>query len=281
MKISEISENEEKKKNIRKGKQILVRNIDEKQENTLVVLISWSNAKRRQLLKYSELYETEGYTTILALCKVYRLALFYKSLFQNDTKKVIDVIQEQLSINKERKVVFHLFSAPGPAMFVNIMNYFHQYIPNEFGMNEYSKGLEEATPNIIGVIYDSCLVTMISSKEWGEGVKGTVQNRFLRTLFKYAGRALYRYNQRNQSMWRLWDAANRDVPGGYAQLFLSSKIDYLLNHEKVITFVEYRRSKGEDIGYHIWEDSEHVLHLQKYPDEYKELVTKFCVDISN
>lgn len=55
-------------------------------------------------------------------------------------------------------------------------------------------------------------------------------------------------------------------------LLVSSKIDPIGAPEFAEDLSNYWRSKGVDVVYKCFEDSQHIKHYQKYPDEYLKLL---------
>lgn len=51
-------------------------------------------------------------------------------------------------------------------------------------------------------------------------------------------------------------------------LFIGSKIDKIATTEFSKECIEKWKNRGTDVTYKLFEDSEHVKHLQKYPEEY-------------
>ena len=68
------------------------------------------------------------------------------------------------------------------------------------------------------------------------------------------------------------------------QLLLYSRADDVVSHEDVEAFATARSSLGVTVVTHSWDDSAHVQHLRKYPEEYKDAVHSFlslCLTSSN
>ena len=259
---------------------IVIRNVDVSQESPLVVIIGWSNSNLRQLQKYSEIYEDIGCTVVSASMKLYRFSMFYDTLFAKDTKNLIDAVTTQREINAERKVIFKLFSTPGPAMYINIMNYYYPYIEQHFGtVPSYQMSSEESIPNICGVIFDSATVESGNAQQFANGMKGNSTGVIANAAFDILGKMVYAYAVRTSKMHNYGPEFIRSIPISLPQLFLSSKTDKIASIESIQNFVEYQKElRVPLLKSKIWEDSEHVLHYRKYPDEYKRLAHSFIND---
>jgi len=259
-------------------KDIVIRNIDETQRSPLMVLIGWSNSKNKQLAKYSELYEKQGLTTVSISCPLYRFAFFYDSLFAGDTKACIDALSSQRDINKDRKVIFQCFSTPGPAMYINIINYYYQYIQGHFGTDVYQNKNVEDVPNISGLILDSPTVACGDAQQFANGMKGNTKNMMSDLVFDLLGKIMFAYAVRTSKMYNYGPEFFRNIPVLIPQLMLFSKNDKIAGYEAILDYVKHQRSIGASVQSHMWEDSAHVLHYRNNPDEYRELVTSFIGD---
>lgn len=259
------------------NKEIEIRNVDDSQQSPLVVIIGWSNSKLRQIEKYSQIYEEMGCTVVSSSMQLYRFALFYDTLFANDTKNVIDAMTTQRNINLDRKVFFKLFSTPGPAMYINIMNYYFPYIEQHFGtLQEFSMDENESKPNICGVIYDSATVESGNARQFSNGMKGNSVGVFSNYFFDVLGKLVYAYAVRTSKMHNYGPEFLRNVPLLLPQLFLSSENDKIASIESIRKFVKYQKDVGVPfLKSKVWENSDHVLHYRKYPDEYRSLVNGF------
>lgn len=270
---------------IRYNNDIIIRNVDKTQQSPLVVIVGWSNSKLRQLEKYSQIYEDLGCTVLSSRMPLYRFSMFYDTLFSKDTQNVIDAMTSQRELNKNRKVFFKLFSTPGPAMYVNIMNYYFPYITQHFGtVPAYRMGSDETKPNIIGVIFDSATVESGNAQQFANGMKGNSTGILANTMFDVLGKIVYAYAVRTSKMHNYGPEFIRNIPVLLPQLFLSSKADNIASIESIRNFVSHQKSLGIPLlKSKVWEDSAHVLHFRKYPNEYKDLIECFideCVELS-
>ena len=110
------------------NRRVVARNINQREESHLVVIVGWTNSTNRQVAKYSEIYENTGCTTISVALPFYQYLLFYRPLFEHDINVCIDALESNIDVNRERSVFFHLCCGPGPAMFVKILNYYYPFI---------------------------------------------------------------------------------------------------------------------------------------------------------
>ncbi|XP_066932532.1 transmembrane protein 53-B-like [Clytia hemisphaerica] len=270
---------------IKYNKEIVIKNVDESQESPLVVIIGWSNSNLRQIEKYSQIYEDLGCTVVSSSMQLYRFSMFYDTLFAQDTQNVINAMTTQRNFNTSRKVFFKLFSTPGPAMYVNIMNYYFPYIEQHFGtVPKFQLSEDETKPNICGVIYDSATVESGNAHQFANGMRGNSTGALSNMVFNVLGKMVYAYAVRTSKMHNYGPEFLRNIPVMLPQMFLSSENDKIASIESVRNFVEHQKEMGVPLlKSKVWENSDHVLHYRKYPEEYKALVDGFmkeCLDLS-
>ena len=257
------------------SKDIIIRNIDESQHTPLVVIVGWANSQYKQLAKYSELYEKQGFTTVSVSNKIYRFAMFYDTLFAEDTKDCIDALDTQRDINKDRNVFFQLFSGPGPCMYLNIMNYYHQYIQGHFGTDIYQNGDKNDVANIRGVVFDSPTADSGSASQFANAMIGSSRNVMKYVILRLIGEMIHSYAVKNSKMHHHGGEFLRNVPVSIPQLVLFSRADRVAGYKAVLDYIDHQRIGGRDVEYKMWGDSSHVAHYRQHPDEYSQLVIDF------
>ncbi|KAK9752707.1 Eukaryotic protein of unknown function (DUF829) [Popillia japonica] len=62
-------------------------------------------------------------------------------------------------------------------------------------------------------------------------------------------------------------------------LIFGSKIDPVATEETLRAFKDHLESKGSKVYWKIWDDSPHVSHLFKYPEEYTQITTDYLKDM--
>ena len=67
----------------------------------------------------------------------------------------------------------------------------------------------------------------------------------------------------------------KNIPIQLPQLIFYSRIDPISSYKAINDYISHQRSKGGEVHGHMWEDSQHVLHLKKYPKEYLDLSYSF------
>ena len=254
---------------------IVIRNIDVTQTSPLIVLLGWSNSKQRQLSRFSKIYEKIGCTTISVKIKLYKLIFSETRKFTEDSISCINAIKSQLEVNGNRAVLFHIFSLTGPAMYVNIMHYYHQFEGYLSLPKLVRSNAEEIIPNIRGVVYDSVLVEPISITTAENNFNRGVTNSCMLAVIGCLASAAFRYARANNELYTKSSVFLKKIPTILPQLMLYSKVDKIAPYKDIEEFIEYQRSLGASIQSKIWEDCAHLAHFRTYPKEYEDLITSF------
>eukprot|EP00775_Hariotina_reticulata_P002489 gene2489-2792_t len=63
------------------------------------------------------------------------------------------------------------------------------------------------------------------------------------------------------------------------KLFLFSDADVLIQPQVVEAFIQQQQAQGSAVYSHRWADSGHVDHYRKYPEEYKQQLLKFVLQV--
>ena len=256
------------------SKDVVIRNIDGKQQSPLVLIIGWANCRQNQVARYSEIYEKQGCTTIsVSSCQLYRSALFFESLFVDDTKIVIDAMKSQLDVRCNRPVFLQLFSLIGPYMYINILHYYYQLAKDHVQFAKLQKTNEEIIPNIRGIVYDSPLIEPATAKTCANTLSVGVTNTTLLSMIGRFSDVMFPYIQ--NETYGICSKLLKRAPILLPQLYLYSKVDHIAPYKGIVEFIEYQKSAGAGVKSKMWEDSYHVGHFRKYPEEYENSVISF------
>ena len=257
------------------SKDVVIRNIDGKQQSPLVLIIGWANCRQNQVARYSEIYEKQGCTTIsVSSCQAYKFAIFYE-LFVNDTKIVIDAMKSQLDLCCNRPVFLHLFSGSGPYMYINILHYYYQIGKDQVQLAKLQKAKGEIIPNIRGVVYDSPVIEHTAKSvaaTLNVGVTDTTLLSMIGLFSDMVFRCIVRYNG---MLGIIYSQILKRAPILLPQLYLYSKVDHVSPYKDIAEFIKYQKSVGAGVKSKMWDDSHHVEHFRKYPKEYEDLVISF------
>ena len=252
------------------SKDVVIRNIDGKQQSPLVLIIGWANCRQKQVARYSEIYEKQGCTTIsVSSCQLYRCVLFYESLFVDDTKIVIDAMKSQLDVCCNRPVFLQSFSIIGLYMYINILHYYYQ-IAKDHGQlfAKLQKSKVEIIPNIRGFVYDSPVIEPVTVKGFADTLSVGVTNTTVLSMIGRFTDMVFPYLIQNGT-YEVCSNLLKRAPILLPQLYLYSKVDHIAPYKDIVEFIEYQKSIGADVKSKMWEDSYHVGHFRKYPKEYE------------
>lgn len=112
-----------------------------------------------------------------------------------------------------------------------------------------------------------------------------VSNAAVKGLFKcllvlfYDGRRLWNNcRKQDQEEVKFWKSMiQNDLCS--RQAFIYSVNDKMTNSVKVDEFIEERKGRGVQVFCLKFDDSDHVLHLRKYPDEYKSFIKQIWQEV--
>ena len=257
------------------SKDVVIRNIDVKQQSPLVLIIGWTKCRQKQIAKYSEIYEKQGCTTItVSSCQLYK-GLFYESLFVNDTKIVIDAMNSQLDVCRNRPVFWQLFSLCGPYMYLNILHYYYQIGKDHSQLAKLQKSKEEIIPKFCGVLYDSPVIEPFTGKMLADTISVGVTNNTLLSMIGRFSEVMFPYLTQYNGMHGICSKLLKRAPILLPQLYLYSKEDPIAPYKDIVEFIKYQKAVGADVKSKMWDDSDHVAHFRKYPKEYENLVVSF------
>lgn len=65
------------------------------------------------------------------------------------------------------------------------------------------------------------------------------------------------------------------------QAFIYSKKDRISDYNKIDNLIAQRRKRGIEVVAQRFEESDHVMHLRKYPEQYKDVISKVLETISS
>ncbi len=230
----------------------------------LVVILGWNDCKPKHLEKYSNIFEAKGLSTICLPAKSFNT--FFRS--GTEVKKIglymAEVIKDQTE--KDQPVFLYAFSNGGCAV------YFHltEALTNAGG--PYYNSI-----NVVGSIFDSCPVkpTVESVGRVQISITEHMKSRVLRPIVWHTvGLVLPLLVKINPLLQRFFDDLGK-IPLRCPHLFLYSKADHLAFCDDIEEHMNDRKAQGVKVFSKCWEDSPHVQHYMKYPEEYLKLLEEF------
>ena len=243
---------------------ITIRNEDTSQKSPVVCLFGWGNGTKKHLLKYSNLFEEKGHTTVLVTTTLLNSLFRISTAGKKESENVNKALNEICNINKQRQLLFYSFSNGGCAI-------------SHLTMRSLLES-GELVDNIKGHIFDSCPIVpnlesaVIVEKAFDRVMNFPALKPAIRLFSKVMVRFVVFLNQDVQSFM----SEMLDSPIKTPQLFLFSKSDDLAPYQDILDFAEKRKElKNVDVDYCLWDDSPHVAHFKQYEHEYREKVLEF------
>ena len=242
------------------------------QENSikpLVVILGWNDCKLRHLEKYSNIFQSKGWSTICVPAKSFNTFFRSGTALKKIGLYIVEVIKDQTQNDQtqnDQPVLLYAFSNGGCGI------YFHLA---EALTNIDSPHLNSV--NVIGSIFDSCPVnpTIESVRRVQLSITENVRSPILRAMIWYpVGLLLPLLVKINPLLQRFFHDLAK-IPLGCPQLFLYSKADHLALPEDIEEHIADRRVLGIQVFSKCWDNSSHVQHYIKFPEEYVKLLEDF------
>lgn len=224
----------------------------------IVLLLGWAASRIKSIARYASIYSELG---IPSVCAAPTLSEVWLASYGNaKAKKILGAVKET---SEERcEITLHLFSGAGFAFLPTIV---------EEVTNVDSK------LHLSGIVFDSGPVPFRQRA-------GLAAANLMRQQGGYGPLAYYAActggimvnavlgRARRNSMRAVLD---HPVLHHVPQLYLYSSSDSVALVDDVEDEMRLQASRGVDVSGHRWNDSEHLKHFIKYPDEYTLEVTKF------
>ena len=246
------------------------------EQEVSVILFTWPDANTdTDMAKYIQMYSNQGYKTV-----TYTIPWTYNFI---DGEKIPKAAQDfgKFILNHpelhQKPIFFHVFSNLGCTMYLNFM----------LLQNEDMKKMIDFK----GVIFDSC-PGKLSIKSFfntmGFVLGGNVLRRktvpifyFVYFLWKKLLRIAIESEKIEPMFW--WDQyyyflenSENDTSLFMPQLYIYSQSDVCVSQQDIKEVVKKQRQKsGYEVTEYQFQESPHVGHFDKYPDEYQELCLDF------
>ncbi|XP_014776905.1 transmembrane protein 53 [Octopus bimaculoides] len=224
----------------------------------LVLMLGWMFARSHHLTKYSNIYCSKGYDVLQI--SVNPLQVLVPSRAQSFVEKIFDLLEKEDCINKP--IIVHGFSVGG-------------YIYGEMlvKMDNEPKKLAALGKRIVGQVFDSPvdkdrvaygMSVNIGKNYFSQRLIFHLLNQYLK-IFKKS--VTDHFSKANHAFIR----NARRIP----TLLLYSYKDSIANPEVIESTISLWENDGIPVLYKSWNDTKHVSHLQKYPEEYIEILLTF------
>ncbi|RWS27070.1 transmembrane protein 53-B-like protein [Leptotrombidium deliense] len=236
----------------------------------LAILMAWMLAKETHIEKYRKLYFRHGFDVLTVKTSPFSL-IFPTKGSQIIAKHLLDYLKSQM--NSYPNVVVHGFSVGG-----------YQFGEMLVQMNEQLNGTQidakcdVVRENIKGMVFDSAVD--FDGIPYGFS-RALTDNNFLANtlqmsiqgymnLFYYI--ATKHYLKASKAFF--------NTPLRCPALLLVSHGDKVGDPESNLKVANKWREMGIDVQWKCWDDSRHVSHMHKYPDDYSQQIDNFLRKIN-
>nr|XP_027205652.1 transmembrane protein 53-A-like isoform X3 [Dermatophagoides pteronyssinus] len=236
-------------------------NVEKSPKKSLLVLFAWLFAKERHLDKYRRLYMEQGFDilTIKVNVKDFIIPVVGSQVIASQALQFIKE-HEQIYCS----LVFHAFSV-GAYQMGELLVMLNQ---------EHNKEVKNIARKLLkGMIYDSA--ADINEAPIGLS-KATTTNPLLQWAICSLLNAHFRfcYNLATRHYLASSDALHQNEFHCPSLVFLS-KDDVVVNYVDQLKTAEQWQRRGISVTMKCWDQSPHVSHFFKHPDEYRSLLIEF------
>ncbi|KAJ3433021.1 hypothetical protein M0812_21970 [Anaeramoeba flamelloides] len=254
----------------------------------VVFVLNWLGSQKKHVQKYVDLYRMLGFPAYSEISP--RRAFVFEDFFGKPVvNRIIKDIRSKRILHKTDDVIFHCMSGNGFHSLSKIIQY-EQHKLRELeelylwkGVTtpsvQYDTDLESLLFNHIrGIVFDSA-PTPPTPDVFARGFSQSFlkSNCLLRKSSRFIAKIALKH-----CPWVLRNNARRiaNVMRGEhfircRQLYLYSRNDKLVNVPFLESFIDSQEKLEIEVHRKVWDDSEHVLHYRKHPDEYKEEIKNF------
>ena len=249
----------------------------------VVILAGWLGCHPRNLRRYSQLYNSLGWDTIVQIASPRSIVMSmsegpsYSQPSSSEMQHLAINTLKELQVLQPPYFIIHIFSNGGCFLWECIRYIlYEQDTSKQLSSTHSSINVSNLKHKLIGVIFDSApgyydgkIDDLQSALEY---VSSDIERKDLLTKTKTLDQNVV--HQRFAEFWNglLNDSTN--IP----QLYLYSQCDHLASAKYIEKLIEYRNDRigmKRRVWKHNFLDSEHCCHLLKYPEEYSKSVKEF------
>lgn len=247
----------------------------------IVVVFAWMSSQERHLKNYIELYSSLGWNSLV--CHSQFLNMFFPNKATTVAIDIFNELVQELKV-RPRPVVFASFSGGPKACMYKVLQIIEGKCEHQLDMGD----CQLVKDCIAGFIYDSSPVDFTSDLGTKFVLHPTVLGisepprlaTWIANSIASGLDALFlsRFESHRAEYWQtLYSSVSMRSP----YLILCSESDDLAPYEVICNFAAQLQDLGGDVKLVNWNESPHVGHFRKYPDDYKanviELLGKACV----
>jgi len=283
--------------------------------NAVVIMYGWLGAKPKQVQKYADLYVQRGCIVVYGTASIQTIMLRHESTMTAAVKesireaaKAIRRLETAMSNNNDTTHTSTPSVTPSSSLMVPVvLHYFSnggaflaEKLYQLISSNDQKKGFAAAGADNDNDNADLILVadrlakrgfevadsapTFLHDDVYASALEQAIPNqplllgmsKSLLWLSLKFNRMLGRESVQNE-FWKNMITSNLCK----RQAFIYSVADKLTDSKKIDELIETRKERGVEIISVRFDDSDHVLHMRKYPKEYGELLDKVIVAIGS
>ncbi|KAI4463775.1 hypothetical protein MML48_4g00020442 [Holotrichia oblita] len=233
----------------------------------LAVMPTWLMANEKHINKNAKFYLDYGFDVLNIKLQMWQLLLPTKGTQVIVINMRISPLNYKLANQTYSPLVLHGFSIGG-------------YLWGEalVQMKSDKKRYQPIADKISGQIWDS--LADITQIPIGTPAAMFPNNKLLQTILRsYLVFHMKAFDKIATCHYRKSRDAFFENIVNVPMLIFGSKIDPVATEETLRTLKEHLESKGSKVYWKIWDDSPHVSHLFKYPEEYTKIMTDYLKDM--
>ncbi|CAN8027411.1 unnamed protein product [Ixodes persulcatus] len=226
--------------------------------NPLVVVLAWMKAKDAHLQRYHDLYMDQGFDVLTVKTDPMQLAFPTNKGSQYIAQMVLDFL---LNNPNYARLVVHAFSVGGYQMGEILVR-----------MRKGGSRYLDLAPRFKAQVYDSLVdYTGIPTGFPTALTKSQFLRKVLEIMIRVQSVIMYPMSTVH---YKAASRAFHDNPLMCPALMINSKEDQVSGLEDNIRVADCWRKKGLDVAFCTFDDSKHVQHMGKYPDQYENEVLR-------
>lgn len=225
----------------------------------LTILICWLAAKNNAVKKYAEFYLDQGFDVLTVRITPWQLLL----PAQADPIIRNEILPTLLTSDHDKKLI-HGFSVGG-YVFAQMLKYIH---------NDPTGKSQEMMKTMVAQIWDS--VVDVNGISNGVAKSVFTNSQFLeKCMHSYIEFHLKAFHNIATKYYNEAHEYYYNKPLHAPALFLSSKIDQISTIDVIQDIQKLWGSYGIKCSNKVWDNTAHVGHMRRYPEEYKMTVKMF------
>lgn len=245
------------------------------------LILGWAGSKEQHFRSIIKWYSSEGYTTRLFTANAFSY-LFHPRGIKRHAAPLAEEVARDLG-NPPRNFVVHLFSNNGFATLAALLSIFRQGGERDHITSRLRSIIIDSAPS-----FTSKLTARQGADSYARGIMAmTAPGSPFSTKPVYdlarlsLATAFWSYfTLRRNAIPTMRQFAETVISAQVPSLVLAGRFDIAVPLERIETFVEESRSRGNHVKLHVF-DTEHVQMSFRFRDDYYSKVSTFLQSQSN